>query len=88
MRFRLAETAPPAFEAAERSALHTLADTLEQLAEGRKVPRRAKGETQTGFSIIPDIELVVRGALSADEATLYERVADHLRDILTGGQKP
>jgi len=84
----LAEVPPPAFEAADRSALGRLADTLGKLAEGRKVPRRAKGETQTGFSVTPDIELVVRGALSVDETALYERVADHLRDILTGGQKP
>jgi DNA-binding transcriptional MerR regulator len=87
-QLHLAEATPAFLEAADRSPLHRLADTLEKLAEGRKVPRRAKGETQTGFSITPDIELVVRGALSADEAALYERVADHLRDILTGGQKP
>ena len=76
----------PAFEAPDRSALHRLADTLEQLAAGRKVPRRARGQVQTGFSITPDTELVVRGVLSAEETALYERVADHLRDILTGGQ--
>lgn len=52
---------------------------------GARPARRARGEVWTLISVTPDVEIRVRGAQTPDELARWERIADHLREILTGG---
>jgi DNA-binding transcriptional MerR regulator len=57
---------------------------LDRLAEGTIPPRRARGEVWISIPVTPDIEIRVRGTQTADELGRWERIADHLREILMG----
>lgn len=59
---------------------------LSQLTNGAKPPpRRARGELWTSVWVTPDIEIRMRGTLTADQLSRWERIADHLRELLMGG---
>jgi hypothetical protein len=60
-----------------------LIDWLKEL--NRRVERGARCGPQ--FRFAPDIEIRVRGTQSADELARWERIADHLRQILMDGSK-
>jgi hypothetical protein len=38
----------------------------------------------TSIPLTPDVEIRVRGALAGDDLARWERIADHLREILLG----
>ena len=79
--FRAAPAAPGA-PAAPRGF-----EGLEQtLAQGRAgVPtRRTRAEEWLHLPITPDVEMIVRGRLNADQRARLERCADLIRDILLG----
>ena len=57
---------------------------LDRLAPGANPPRRARGEVWTSVPLTRDVEIRVRGTLTADGLARWERIADHLREILMG----
>jgi hypothetical protein len=57
---------------------------LDRLAPRANPPRRARGEVWTSIPLTPDVEIRVRGTLAADQLARWERIADHLREILIG----
>ncbi len=71
-------------EIAPADGLARLAQALEA-AHGGPAPRRARAEPWLRIPITADVELVVSGALPADQVARIERVADLVRAILTGG---
>jgi hypothetical protein len=76
----------PAFTPAPEAPtpMDVLLRRLDRLAEGSKPPRRARGEVWTSIPVTPDIEIRVRGTQTADALARWERIADHLREILMG----
>ncbi len=63
----------------ERMILH-----LEAALKDR-APRRSRGTVWTRISVTPDIEISIRGKLDSHEQALFDRLADQIRAILTGG---
>jgi len=61
-----------------------LAEALKQQAGSKTVRRQAKREIWYRIQVTPDIELSVRG-INDEQLTRLERVADYLRELLTGG---
>ncbi len=57
---------------------------LEEQTGDKKVRRQAKKETWHRIQVTPDIELSVRGINDEEQLARLERVADYLREILTG----
>jgi DNA-binding transcriptional MerR regulator len=56
---------------------------LSRLTKGAKTPsRRSRGEAWTSVPVTPDIEIRVRGVLTIDQISRWERIADHFREIL------
>lgn len=84
-------SAPPdlvdssAKSAASSSPMDRLAVQLQRALGERTVQRKARGDIRLAIPITPDIELVVRGSLKPEEVALLERIADTLRELLTGG---
>lgn len=78
-----APTAAPG-EGEPADGLARLTEALEA-AHGGPAPRRARAEPWLRIPITADVELVVSGALPADQVARIERVADLVRAILTGG---
>jgi DNA-binding transcriptional MerR regulator len=66
------------------SPIDRVIDGLQQVAGERSVRRQSKKETWHRIPITPDIELTVRG-MNEEQLARLERVADYLRDLLTGG---
>lgn len=66
--------------------IERLIDHLGKVLKAR-APRRSRGTQWTRISVTPDLEISVRGDLEAREQVLFERLADQLRAILTGGTK-
>lgn len=67
--------------------MDVLLGRLDRLTQGTQPPRRARGEVWTSIPVTPDIEIRVRGTQTANELARWERIADHLRQILMGGSK-
>lgn len=57
---------------------------LNRAAQGSKPARKARGEVWTSVGVTKDVELRVRGVQPADRLARWERIADHLREILMG----
>jgi DNA-binding transcriptional MerR regulator len=57
---------------------------LEEQTGDKHVRRQAKKETWHRIQVTPDIELSVRGINDEEQLARLERVADYLREILTG----
>jgi DNA-binding transcriptional MerR regulator len=57
---------------------------LEEQTGDKNVRRQAKRETWYRIQVTPDIELSVRGINDDEQLARLERVADYLREILTG----
>lgn len=57
---------------------------LDRAAQGSKPARKARGEVWTSVPVTKDIELRVRGVQPAGRLARWERIADHLREILMG----
>lgn len=57
---------------------------LEEQTGDKNVRRQAKRETWHRIQVTPDIELSVRGINDDEQLARLERVADYLREILTG----
>ncbi len=57
---------------------------LEEQTGDKSVRRQAKRETWHRIQVTPDIELSVRGINDDEQLARLERVADYLREILTG----
>ena len=56
------------------------------LSPGSKPPpRRSHGQVWTSIPLTRDVEIRVRGTLTLDQLSRWERIADHLREILMGG---
>lgn len=68
----------------EPNALDIVLERLAKLAPGSLPPRRARGEVWSVIPITPDVEIRVRGEQSADQLSRWERIADHLREMLLG----
>lgn len=69
-----------------QTSMDVLLARLGQLTRGGKPPqRRARGEVWTSVSVTPDIEIRIRGTLTVDQISRWERIADHFREILMGG---
>lgn len=64
------------------SPIDALLTTLDRIAGVRKPSRKARSEKWTSVEVTPDAEIRVRGELSADDRNRWERVADHLRELL------
>jgi DNA-binding transcriptional MerR regulator len=64
-----------------------LAERMERVAGRANVPRKAKGEFWYRVPITPDLELTVRGEPSPVEKARWERIADHIRQLLIGGSE-
>lgn len=62
-----------------------LAHNLKEQVGGRTVRRQAKKEVWHRIPVTPDIELSVRGIHDEQQLARLERVADYLRELLTGG---
>ena len=60
---------------------------LDHVAPGSKPARKARGEVWTSIPITRDVEIRVRGVQPADRLARWERIADHLREILMGEAK-
>jgi Ca-activated chloride channel family protein len=58
---------------------------LLESAVGRTVPHKAEHETWNRISVTPDVELAVRDFGDPDQLERLERLADLLREILSGG---
>ncbi|MBX9671090.1 MAG: helix-turn-helix domain-containing protein [Candidatus Obscuribacterales bacterium] len=61
-----------------------LVEGLRALVGERPVRRQSKSEQWYHIQITPDIELSVRGVPDEEQLTSLERVADYLREVLTG----
>ena len=71
---------------AGQNSMDVLLARLGQLTRGgTSPPRRARGEVWTSVPVTPDIEIRVRGTLTVDQISRWERIADHFREILMGG---
>jgi DNA-binding transcriptional MerR regulator len=57
-------------------------------ASQRRVPRQARAEEWHHIPITPEIEFAVKGSLGEDQIRRLERVADYLKEVLTGGFEP
>ncbi len=57
---------------------------LDRLAARSKPQRRARGVEWISIAVTPDVEFRVRGPQKADDLARWERIADHLREILMG----
>ncbi|MBY6014080.1 helix-turn-helix domain-containing protein [Qipengyuania gaetbuli] len=68
---------------AELAVIERLILELEHVLK-EPAPRRSRGALWTRIAITSDLELSVRGNLSARERVLFEQLADHFRAILTG----
>jgi hypothetical protein len=66
-------------------ALDRLVRELRRLVLHRPVARKSRAEAWVRIPITPDLELGLRGTPSEEQLRRFERVADHLRDILLGG---
>lgn len=69
------------------SPVDRLAERMGRLAGRTSVPRKAKGELWYRVPITPDLELAVRGEPSPVEMARWERIADHIRQLLIGGSE-
>jgi DNA-binding transcriptional MerR regulator len=83
------DTAEPGFTSSPEAPtpMDVLLERLDRLTEGKHPSRRSRGEVWTSIPITPDVEIRVRGRQTADELARWERIADHLRQILMGGSK-
>ena len=57
---------------------------LDQLIPGNKPPRRSRGEVWVSIPVTPDVEIRVRGTQTVEQLSRWERIADHLRELLMG----
>lgn len=64
------------------SPIDVLLARLDRVAGARKPARKARAEVWSSVEVTPDIEIRVRGDMSADDRNRWERVADHLRELL------
>jgi DNA-binding transcriptional MerR regulator len=80
-----AQSSPPFPPPASGSHLAGLAEALERIAGARPSRRKTRGDVRIHIPITPDLELTVRGDHSSEEIARFERIADLLRTILTGG---
>lgn len=71
-----------------RAPIIKLLDSLRELLGEKRVPRSAKAETVTEIGINPEITLRIKGEYQAEELALFEQLADHLRELLLGGEDP
>jgi DNA-binding transcriptional MerR regulator len=71
--------------AAPEETLDRLVRELRRLVLHRPVARTSRAEAWVRIPITPDLELGLRGTPSEEQLRRFERVADHLRDILLGG---
>jgi DNA-binding transcriptional MerR regulator len=62
-----------------------LVEGLKQQVGAKSVRRQAKREAWHRIQVTPDIELSVRGIHNEQQLARLERVADYLRELLTGG---
>lgn len=58
---------------------------LDQLTAGNKPQRRSRGEVWVSVPVTPDVEIRVRGTQTEEQLSRWERIADHLRQLLMGG---
>ena len=68
-----------------RSRLAVLLERLEGLLGERSVARKAQGDVWLHIAVTPDVQLAVRGDLTPEEIARFERIADVLRELLSGG---
>ena len=86
----LSSSRPPEVVVPPSSAAPTPMDVLlarfDLLSPGSKPPpRRSHGQVWTSIPLTRDVEIRVRGTLTLDQLSRWERIADHLREILMGG---
>lgn len=68
-----------------RTPIDILLWELSKLHVDKNVRRQAKSARWHRIAITPDIELSIRGIDDAVQLANFERIADHLREILLGG---
>jgi DNA-binding transcriptional MerR regulator len=80
-----AQRAPRQERVPARSRLAVLLERLEGLLGERSVARKAQGDVWLHIPVTPDVQLAVRGDLTPEEIARFERIADVLRELLSGG---
>lgn len=73
------------FDKKGRTPIDLLLWELSKMHADRTVRRQAKSALWHRIAITPDIELSIRGIDDAAQLANFERIADHLREILLGG---
>lgn len=73
------------FDKKGRTPIDLLLWELSKMHADKNVRRQAKSARWHRIAITPDIELSIRGIDDAAQIANFERIADHLREILLGG---
>ena len=77
--------ATPVLGGASPTPMDSVLVRLDQLTAGNKPQRRSRGEIWVSIPVTPDVEIRVRGTQTAEQLSRWERIADHLRELLMAG---
>jgi DNA-binding transcriptional MerR regulator len=76
--------APPTSGEASPTPMDSVLARLDQMSAGNKPQRRSRGEVWVTVPVTPDVEIRVRGPQTDEQLSRWERIADHLRELLIG----
>lgn len=68
-----------------QAPIEQLVSALGRMLGNRRVARQSRARSHTVIDITPEVALQVRGEYRPEELALFERLADHLREVLMGG---